>query len=516
MKSRAAYRDKARGTGQLRPKTRVVIIGCMDPDLKALTRDSPTPLPTPTRLSEMLILAIATAGANRAFNFDGEVWKLWLSDAEKAFLQGKQDLTERGGQPWFMEPPRDPILRDAGAYPATSIQDHWQWVRTLKRTKGVVQPRSGKGFGKQLRAAFFWPLSFLSPELQERCWLCHDYPRGRFHGDLCWVISFEDSGRTLLLGPGDQGGYQDSWPISWKGDQDALKRKAPMSTRFRRLSLSSIWMTVNYPLEGYRKVAIFQRLKWRSFAQWWDACSGSEANQGLTSVLPLPCVTGERTPTYQTSRCSMTTSPMPSGPLRTVSFFLQCRWTATQWSSWANAQNHTSQFGTLTMLRPPQVKDTTSYGMLVDWKSGRSTRVCRSTLAAEASAADESTDRASYVNLFLSEILTTKPAYRGAMILEQLQVTDAKSLYDCLIAENPVISDKRSMINIRSVQQVVKPSNVHWVPTKIMHCDGLTKLDKQLQENLRKWCMKPWCQLRDDNSMSKQRPVWNLMCKRSL
>ena len=114
MKSRAAYRDKARGMGQLKAKTRVVIIGCMDPDLKVLTRDSPTP----TRLSEMLILAIATAGANRLFNFDGEIWRLWLSDAEKAFLQGKQDLTERGGQPLYMEPPRDPILRDAGAYPA--------------------------------------------------------------------------------------------------------------------------------------------------------------------------------------------------------------------------------------------------------------------------------------------------------------------------------------------------------------------------------------------------------------
>ena len=93
------------------------------------------------------------------------------------------------------------------------------------------------------------------------------------------------------------------------------------------------------------------------------------------------------------------------------------------------------------------------------------------------------------------------------MILEQLQVTGAKSLYDCLVAENPVTSDRRSMINIRSVQQVIKPSNVHSIPTKIMRCDGLTKLDKQLQKNLREWCMKPWCQLRDDNLMSKQRPV---------
>ena len=161
------------------------------------------------------------------------------------------------------------------------------------------------------------------------------------------------------------------------------------------------------------------------------------------------------------------------------------------------------------MICPAQAKDTTTYGMMVDWKSGRSTRVCRSTLAAEASAADEATDRATYLNAFLTELFTNEPAYKAKCIMDQIQVTDAKSLYDCLVSENPVTTDKRSLINIRSVQQHVEPKNVHWVPTRLMHADGLTKLDKTLQENLRVWCMKPWCQLRDDNSVqsAKQRPV---------
>ena len=63
MKSRAAYRDKNRGQPPLRPKTRVVVIGCADPDLRQLSRDSPAP----TRLSEMIILCIATSGANGEF-----------------------------------------------------------------------------------------------------------------------------------------------------------------------------------------------------------------------------------------------------------------------------------------------------------------------------------------------------------------------------------------------------------------------------------------------------------------
>ena len=57
IKARAAYRDKARGVPPLRPKCIVVLIGCGDPDLKKLSRDSPTP----TRTSELVILAVATS-----------------------------------------------------------------------------------------------------------------------------------------------------------------------------------------------------------------------------------------------------------------------------------------------------------------------------------------------------------------------------------------------------------------------------------------------------------------------
>ena len=113
LKSRAAYKDKARGVGKLSPKCRVVLIGCNDPDLRQLTRDSPTP----SRLSEFVVLAVASSGANRLFNCDNKKWSLWLSDAEKAFLQGFQDKSERGG-PLYMSPPRDPLITSSGSFPA--------------------------------------------------------------------------------------------------------------------------------------------------------------------------------------------------------------------------------------------------------------------------------------------------------------------------------------------------------------------------------------------------------------
>ena len=109
LKSRAAYRDKNRGQGEVRAKCRVVLIGCNDPDLFRLTRDAPTP----SRLSEYLVLAIATAGYNREVNNDDSR----LSDAKSAFLQGEQDPSERDG-PIFMWPPKDPLMTETNSFPA--------------------------------------------------------------------------------------------------------------------------------------------------------------------------------------------------------------------------------------------------------------------------------------------------------------------------------------------------------------------------------------------------------------
>ena len=76
-------------------------------------------------------------------------------------------------------------------------------------------------------------------------------------------------------------------------------------------------------------------------------------------------------------------------------------------------------------------------------------------------------------------------------------MTDAKSLYDTVVAENPRVSDKRSLINIRSVQQCVKPEDFRWVPTNLMAADGLTKLDWKLTEVLNKFLRNPKLQLTD-------------------
>ena len=65
------------------------------------------------------------------------------------------------------------------------------------------------------------------------------------------------------------------------------------------------------------------------------------------------------------------------------------------------------------------------------------------------------------------------------------------------MAENPVLSEKRATMNIRSVQQVLQPSQIRWVPTHLMVADALTKYDQKLQNTMRMWCNDPAIQLKE-------------------
>ncbi len=109
IKARAAYRDKSRGSGPLKAKTRVVAIGCADPDLFSLNRDCATP----TRQSEYLVLALFISGRNSLFNNKRFRWALWGGDVKTALLQGVQ---EDRHLPLFLEPPKDGITKLAGTF----------------------------------------------------------------------------------------------------------------------------------------------------------------------------------------------------------------------------------------------------------------------------------------------------------------------------------------------------------------------------------------------------------------
>ena len=108
LKARAAYRDKAKGVGPLRAKTRVVALGHNDPDLHHIDRESATP----TRQSEYLLYAMFIAGYNRML-VNNDRWCLWDGDVKTAFLQGRPDERHL---PLFLSPPTDGVTKLAGTF----------------------------------------------------------------------------------------------------------------------------------------------------------------------------------------------------------------------------------------------------------------------------------------------------------------------------------------------------------------------------------------------------------------
>ena len=109
--SRSAYRDKNKGVGDLRAKARVVIVGCLDPDIYVLNRQCSTP----SRQAEYVLLSFFAAGANGVLLNTPDRWTLWSGDVKTAFLQGRPEKRE---MPIFMRPPPDPISKQAGTFGA--------------------------------------------------------------------------------------------------------------------------------------------------------------------------------------------------------------------------------------------------------------------------------------------------------------------------------------------------------------------------------------------------------------
>ena len=198
----------------------------------------------------------------------------------------------------------------------------------------------------------------------------------------------------------------------------------------------------------------------------------------------------------QTSGLGITLYPVPIDETTTVVAYSD--------ASCANAQNSASQHGQLILLAPATVTEKACLGALVDWKSGRSKRACRSTLASEAVSADTAVDRLAYVQYALADIIFGIPAHRVGKRLSTILISDCKSLYDCVVSQNPNIEDKRSLVNVRSIQEFISARTMHWVPTALQRADGLTKISKELREQLLEWLQKPLIVLRSEGDESKE------------
>ncbi len=162
--------------------------------------------------------------------------------------------------------------------------------------------------------------------------------------------------------------------------------------------------------------------------------------------------------------------------------------------SCANAQGLKSQEGIVVVLTTPSSLDGHVQCMMVDWKTTRTPRVVRSTIAGEAYAADDAIDRASLANAILTEMITGDPTLKTGPLLKHAHATDCRSLYDAVISANPNTEEKRVLLTVRAIdQEAIDVKLFRWVPTGYMVADVLTKESEQLRWAFLAWMKNQVC-----------------------
>ncbi|CAL1170840.1 unnamed protein product, partial [Cladocopium goreaui] len=463
LPSRACYRDKACGIGEVQPKCRIVALGHLDPDLATLNRNAGTP----SRCTEQIMYAMLVAGQNA-------------------------DRT----MPLFLRPPQDGLI---------SMTQHWS--APLYRVRGNVYGLAD--------APVTWSKE-VCRRLQSLGFTQHDFDRQLYllrkdgqiiaaiivYVDDFLGISRSDHDLSSVHGLFKWGAlnyFQENKPITFKGKELTLKRNEHQRF-YLHITLKKFLEGIEFGaiakgrLQGSPELSLDERKELRSICgclQW----AASQARPEIAATVSLSGH-GEEAKITDLKQLHATLKYVKETPqyginIMDVPFTRDSVVLGYSDSSWANARKSGSQIGVLVGLTTPSVKTTMAPFTLLDWRSARSPRVCRSTLAAEATAADECADRLAYVNLFISELMYNQAAHRVGSRLATLQAVDAKSLFDAIMSENPSLNDKRTLVSIRAIQETISSKEIRWVPTRFQFGDGLTKTDDKLLEAFRRWLNMP-------------------------
>ena len=497
LSARGAYRDKNRGQGELKAKCRIVALGHRDPDIFQLDRSSPTP----SRSTEHFMFAAMVAGYNREFANTVHEWTSWLGDASTAFLQGTQEDANRP-LPLFMRPPKDGLIEKTNC-----------WKATLYEVLGNI-------YGLP-NAPFLWTTHVIKIIVVELNYVQHSWDKMLF-------VKYNDAGEpvSMVMVYVDDfiGMYRSDYNIeelqsrfTW-GDLSNFKLNETKTFKGKQLCFCKnpadrtiLKVTMEAFLETVEPVSIprgrlkqpemltdSEKKEYRSISgclQWLgsqarpELCAAvSLSNHGLQTTIGDMKVLQEALEFAKaTPECGITFQDIPLNKETLVATYTD--------ASWSNGPHSTSQLGVIIVITKPEAVNQPQRASVLDWRSCRSPRVCRSTLAAEAAAADEGSDRAAYLNMLISEVMYNCPAHRVGCRLSYVQITDAKSLYDCILSPNPNTSDKRSLTNIRAIQETVSPEQARWVPTGLMYADGMTKISAALRTSLCEWLQSPYVQL---------------------
>ena len=172
-------------------------------------------------------------------------------------------------------------------------------------------------------------------------------------------------------------------------------------------------------------------------------------------------------------------------------------------AGWASRPDGSSQGGYMIMACNQRLLDgQDSQISLIEWKSWKLKRVCRSSLSAECQAMAEALDNLNFTRFFWEILLGKSTIHTRVDQDEELSkapkaalVTDCKGLFDSVNRSQSAglgLSEKRTAIEVLSIKQICSMSNVilKWVNSDRQLADILTKqgvstenLDRALKTN---------------------------------
>ena len=480
LASRVCYRDKRAATPwlEVKPKARLVCRGDQDPDLLELRRDAPTM----TRLSLMLILQLSAACAD---------WFLVCADITGAFLQGDQSLARRK-DPLFIRQPREGL---PGLLPG-------QLLLVVRGIFGLAN--SPRLFWRYLRDSLI-KLGFAQSTLDKAVFLFYSDHElvlvvGAHVDDLLCAgkPGIGDKVLDSLRSQFDFGEWKDirTEPTLTYGGKEITKRDGIVTLSqesfIRALTLTPVPKWRVLMKDSSLTAQEVTELKSGGGCLHWlvgqtrpDLAAGTSlAMGGQPTVQNLLEINRLLRDALKSKDWCLKFRQIPLESARVIGF---------SDASWANADDLKSQAGYLIFLTGPNVFTLEGdVANLVEWRSHRIRRKCRSTLAAETMALDASTDAAMFTRELLAEMLIESymPTQSGKLdpsILPVANATDCRSLYDLLCKDGPVSStqEKRLTLDIgalREAAEEIEPSNedikevYKWASTQVQRADHLTKV----------------------------------------
>ena len=145
-----------------------------------------------------------------------------------------------------------------------------------------------------------------------------------------------------------------------------------------------------------------------------------------------------------------------------------------------------SQLGAVHFLTNEEVSKGPQPAAAVDYTTNKSSRVVRSSMAAESCSLSLAVDRHLYVRLIadmmLHGVFEVGSEWRARLRVGGGVVTDAKSLYDHMRTTGQIPSERQTTLDLLVAKDLLEQEvfKLYWVPTHRQHADGLTKAMRNL------------------------------------